>query len=114
MIKISLEKNNKVKKNSKDKHRKMETSKKLVWLSWVVAIILTLLVIICTPLGIDCTNLTTITGYSWAEVAAANIFYYTMVKRLNAPKVIMNIYNDLPEKLKEQVDINNLLSNLMN
>lgn len=115
MIKITFEKNKKnaLKVQKKPKQR-METSKKLVWFSWLVAIILTLLVIVCTPLNIDCTNLTTITGYSWAEVAAANIFYYTMVKRLNAPKVIMNIYNDLPEKLKEQVDINNLLSNLMN
>lgn len=116
MINITFEKNKKSnKKNAKGKtHKRMETSKKLVWFSWLVAIILTLLVIVCTLFNVDCTNITTIAGYSWAEVAAANIFYYTMVKRLNAPKVIMNIYNDLPDKLKEQVDINNLLSNLMN
>lgn len=103
-----------LKKTTKKKKKRMETSKKLVWFSWLVAIILTLLVIILEPCGVDCTNLTTITGYSWAEVATANVFYYTMVKRLNAPKVIMNIYNDLPDNLKEQVDINNLLSNLLN
>ena len=110
MIKISIERNKRNKTN-KEKRPRMETSKKLVWFSWGVAITLTLIV---TPLGFDCSNLTTITGYSWAEVAAANIFYYTMIKRLNAPKVIMGLYNDLPKELKEQVDINNLLSNLMN
>ena len=113
MIKISIERNKK-NKTTKEKRPRMETSKKLVWFSWAVAIILTVIVIICTPLGFDCSNLTTITGYSWAEVAAANIFYYTMIKRLNAPKVIMGLYNDLPKELKEQVDINNLLSSLMN
>lgn len=113
MIKISFEKR-KTKQKVNNKKSRMETSKKLVWFSWCVAIFLTMLVIIFTLLGIDCMNITTITGCSWAEVAAANIFYYTMVKRLNAPKIIMNIYNDLPQNLKEQVDINNLLSNLMN
>lgn len=94
--------------------KKMETSKKLVWVSWAVAIILTLIVIVCTLLSIECSNITTVSAYSWAELGAANIFYYTMVKRLNAPKIIMGIYNDLPENLKEQVDVNNLLSSLMN
>ena len=94
--------------------KRIETSKKLVWISWGVALTLTLLVIICDLLSIPCSEITQMAGYAWAELAAANIFYYTMVKRLNAPKVIMGIYNDLPEPLKEQVDINNLLSHLMN
>lgn len=94
--------------------KKMETSKKLVWLSWGIAITLTIIIVVCDLLSIPCSEITSIAGYSWAEVAAANIFYYTMVKRLNAPKVVMGIYNDLPQELKEQVDINNLLSTLMN
>lgn len=112
MLKISFERN--AKKNVKSKQTRMETSKKLVWFSWAVAITLTLMVVICTLLNIECSNITTVTGCSWVEVGAATGFYYTMVKRLNAPKVIMGIYQDLPEKLKEQVDINTLLSNLMN
>lgn len=94
--------------------KKMETSKKILWLSYIIAIALTIIVIICSLLSIECSNITSLAGYSWGEVAAANVFYYTMVKRLNAPKIVMGIYNDLPDSLKEQIDINNLFSNLMN
>lgn len=97
-----------------DKKRKMETSKKILWLSYAVTGILTSIVIVCSFLNIECSNITTLAGFGWAEVASANIFYYTMNKRLNAPKVVMGIYNDLPNELKEQIDINNLFSNLMN
>lgn len=96
------------------KQRKTETSKKILWLSYAIAILLTLIVIVCTFVNIECSNITTITGFAWTEVASANVFYYTMVKRLNAPKVVMGIYQDLTEDLKSQIDINNLFSNLMN
>ena len=76
----------------------METSKKLVWLSWGVALTLTAIVVICDLFSIPCSEITTVTSYSWAEVAAANIFYYTMVKRLNAPKVVMGISKGFPRQ----------------
>ena len=94
--------------------KKIETSKKILAISYILAIILTLIVVICTFVGIDCGNITTLAGAAWLEVSASNVFYYTMCKRLNVPKVIMCIYGDLPSELREQVDINNLLSNLMN
>ena len=94
--------------------RKIETSKKLLWVSYIIAITLTLIVIICTFLNIECSNIASIIPYSYTEVGAVNVFYLTMNKRLNAPKVIMGLYNDLPDNLKEQVDINNLLSNILN
>lgn len=94
--------------------RKIETSKKILVISYVLAIILTLIVIICTFIGVECGNITTLSSAAWLEVSASNVFYYTMCKRLNVPKVIMGIYGDLPSGLKENVDINNLLSNLMN
>ena len=100
------------KKNNKNK--KMETSKKILWLSYVVTGFLTLIVIICSFMNIECSNITTLAGCAWAEVSASNIFYYTMNKRLNAPKIVIGLYHDLPDELKEQVDINNLFSNLMN
>lgn len=100
----------KEKKNKK----KMETSKLLLWISYIVAISLTILVITCTFLNIECSNIASIIPYSFAEVSAVNTFYLVMNKRLNAPKVVMGLYNDLPDELKEQVDINNLLSNILN
>lgn len=98
----------------KTKNKKMETSKKILWLSYGVTGFLTLIVIICSFMNIECSNITTLAGCAWAEVASANIFYYTMNKRLNAPKIVIGLYNDLPDELKEQIDINNLFSNLMN
>lgn len=92
----------------------METSKKILWLSYIIGISLTLIVIVCSFQGIECSNITTLAGAAWLEISASNVFYYTMNKRLNAPKVVMGIYQDLPDELKEQVDINNLFSNLMN
>ena len=97
-----------------DKKRKMETSKKILWLSYIIGITLTLIVVTCSFLNIECSNITTLASAAWIEISASNVFYYTMNKRLNAPKVVMGIYQDLPEELKEQIDINNLFSNLMN
>lgn len=94
--------------------RKIETSKKLLWVSYSIAIALTLLVVICTFFNIECGNIASIIPYSYTEVGAVNVFYLTMNKRLNAPKVVMGLYNDLPDNLKEQVDINSLLSNILN
>ena len=75
---------------------------------------MTIIVVVCSLLSIECSNITTLAGAAWLEISASNVFYYTMNKRLNAPKVVMGLYNDLPEELKEQVDINNLLSNILN
>lgn len=94
--------------------RKVETSKKILFLSYLIAILLTLIVVICAFISVECTNITTIASAAWLEVSASNVFYYTMCKRLNVPKVVMGIYNDLPKNLQGEVDINNLLSNLMN
>ncbi len=94
--------------------KKLETSKKILIISYVLAIILTFIVIVCTFTGIECGYITTLASAAWLEVSASNVFYYTMCKRLNVPKVVMGIYGDLPQELKDQVDINNLLTNLMN
>lgn len=93
---------------------KIETSKKILVVSYIIAIVLTVIVVLCSFAGVECSNITTLASAAWIELSASNIFYYTMCKRLNVPKIVMRIYNDLPSELKEQVDINNLLSNLMN
>ena len=95
-------------------NKKMETSKKILWLSYIIGITLTLIVVVCSFMNIECSNITILAGSAWLEISASNVFYYTMNKRLNAPKIVIGLYNDLPDSLKEQVDINNLFSNLMN
>lgn len=94
--------------------KKFEMSKKILVISYVLAIILTVIVVACTFIGIECGYITTLAGAAWLELSASNVFYYTMCKRLNVPKVVMGIYSDLPPELKEQVDVNTLISNLMN
>ena len=94
--------------------KRMETSKKILWLSYIIGITLTVIVVVCSLMEIECSNITTLAGAAWLEISASNVFYYTMNKRLNAPKIVMHLYNDLPDELKEQVDINSLFSNLMN
>lgn len=100
--------------NKTTKLKKIETSKLLLYVSYAIAIILTILVIVGTFLNIDCSNIVSIIGYSYGEVATVNAFYLNMNKRINAPKVVMGLYSDLPDELKEQVDVNNLLSNILN
>lgn len=95
-------------------NKKMETSKLILLVSYIVAITLTLIVIVCSFIGIECSNITTLASCAWVEVSASNVFYYTMNKRLNAPKIVVGLYKDLPDELKEQIDVNNLFSNLMN
>ena len=93
---------------------KMETSKKLLYVSYAIALILTSIVIVCDIKGISCINISSIIPYSYGEVTVVNSVYLNMNKKLNAPKVLIHIYNSLPEKIKEQIDINSLLSNVMN
>ena len=100
--------------NQNKNKKKMETSKKILWLSYIIGITLTVIVVVCSLLNIECSNITTLAGAAWVEISASNVFYYTMNKRLNAPKIVMGLYNDLPSEFKEQIDINNLFSNLMN
>lgn len=93
---------------------KMETSKKLLWLNHVIFYVLVALVIICTFAGIECSNLTTVTSCVAVEVGAATSLYYSMNKKLNLPKIIKRIYDDAPEELRSQMDINQILSNISN
>lgn len=98
------------------RHRKkrMETSKKLLWINYGLMLALVFLVIICTFARIECSGLTTVTSYVAVEVGAATSFYYSMNKRLNLPKVIKLIYDEAPEELKDKLDINAILSSIAN
>lgn len=90
--------------------KKIETSKLLLYINYSVFILLIGMIIFCTLAEIDCTNLTTLTSFVAAEVGAATSIYYTMCKRLNVPKVIKYIYDDLPDDVRAQVDINMMIS----
>ena len=81
---------------------KIETSKLILFVSYINAIALAAVVIAGTFLSFDMSNVTQITLASWAEVAACNIWYLKKATR-------ENIFKNLPEKYLDSVDINNLL-----
>ena len=87
--------------------KKIETSKKILFISYIVAIILTVIVVIGSFIDYDMTNITTIASLAWGEVAASNIFYFKKAAKENVPKVIAS----LDKNLQNQIDINQLLNN---
>lgn len=86
--------------------KKMETSKKIILASYIMAIILSAIVVIGTFMNYDVSNITTVTTLAWAEVAVSNAFYFRKATKENVPKVIAS----MPKELREQIDINTLLN----
>ena len=84
----------------------MECSKKIILVSYVIAIVLTIIVIVGTFMGYEVSNITTITSLVYGEVAVSNAFYFRKSAKENVPKVL----GSLPKELWEQIDINQLLN----
>lgn len=84
----------------------METSKKIILASYIVAGILSGIVVVGTFMGYDVTNITAIASLAWAEVAVSNAFYYKKAAKENVPKILAS----LPQEFQDQVDINGLLN----
>lgn len=86
--------------------KKMETSKKILLVSYTAAILLTIIVVAGSFMNLDTTNITAIASLAWGEVAVANTFYFKKAAKENVPKVIAG----LDEHLREQIDVNQLLN----
>jgi len=85
--------------------KKIETSKLILIVSYVIAIVLTSIVVVGTFMNFEVSNITTITALAYAELSASNIFYFKKAGREN----VIKIYNNLPQEVKEQIDINQML-----
>lgn len=81
---------------------KVETSKLILTVSYLISIILTVIVVIGAFKGLDMSNVTQIALASYVEVSASNVWYYKKATR-------ENIFKNLPKKYLENVDINNLI-----
>lgn len=86
--------------------KKIETSKIILCVSYIAAIILTGIVIYGTFAQVDVSNLTQIALAGWAEVAATNVFYYRKAGMENKLK----IYNSFAQETKDQIDVNQMLN----
>lgn len=82
--------------------KKIETSKLILLVSYLISISLTVIVIIGTFTGYDMDCVTQIALGSYAEVSASNIFYFKKAVR-------ENIFKNIPKECLSQVDINNLV-----
>ena len=87
--------------------KNMETSKIILLVSYLCAIILTFIVIIGSFMNFDMGNVTTIASLAWGEVAVSNAFYYKKAAKENVPKVIASLDKDI----RDQIDVNQLLNN---
>lgn len=86
--------------------KKIETSKKILIVSYSVAIVLTLLVIFGTFFNFDASNITTIALLAWGEVSVSNAFYYNKAAKENVPKIL----KDFDKEILEQIDINQFIN----
>ena len=85
---------------------KVETSKKILIASYSSAITLTAIIVYGTFKGVDMSNVTPLGLAAWGEVAVTNAFYYKKAGKENVPKIV----RCFPPKMREQIDINQLLN----
>lgn len=81
---------------------RIETSKLILLVSYLISIILTVIVVIGAFTGYDMTHVVQIALASYVELSASNVFYFKKSCR-------ENIFKNLPEKYLESIDINNLI-----
>ena len=81
---------------------RIETSKLILLVSYLVSIVLTVIIVIGAFTGYDMSNVVQVALASYGEVAVCNAFYLKKACR-------ENIFKNLPEKYLEGVDINNLI-----
>lgn len=81
---------------------KIETSKLILLVSYLISIILTVIVVIGAFTGFNMEYVTQIALVSYAELSASNVFYFKKATR-------ENIFKNLPEDKLEMIDINNLV-----
>lgn len=69
----------------------MTTSKLIILFSWTSTLVLTIVVIIGSFLGINTSDIATITSLAWGELTAAHAFYYWKSKNENRSKHAMKL-----------------------
>ncbi len=91
----------------------MTTSKKIIIASYVIAGLLTVIVVIGAIFGFDVSALSIITGAAYAEVSVSNAFYYNKAKKENTLKIAMGCVQENPEKAAELAAIISALGGIL-
>lgn len=87
----------------------MTCSKKILIVSYICGIILTIITVIGCFIGYDMTVIGTITGIAYGEISVSNAFYYNKAKRENAIKIALDCVKEMPDRFDSSTDVASLL-----
>lgn len=87
----------------------MTCSKKILIVSYICGIILTIITVIGCFIGYDMTVIGTITGIAYGEISVSNAFYYNKAKRENAIKIALDCIKEMPDRFDGSTDVASLL-----
>ncbi len=79
----------------------MQTSKKILWISYIIGIVLTIITVIGVFMGFDVMVLGTVTGLSYGEISVSNAFYFNKAKKENVLKIAFGCSDLSPEKAEK-------------
>lgn len=91
----------------------METSKKILLVSYIITGVLTAVTFIAAFVGLDVTPLTTITALAWGEVITSNAFYFNKAKKENTPKIARGCVEMSPEKAEKLARLMEVLGGIV-
>ena len=92
--------------------RKTETSKIILFVSYIIGIILTVLTAAGIIAGFDVSPLVTVTGLAYAEIGVSNGFYYNKAKKENAMKIAIGFVESNPEKAEQLAAVVNAIGGI--
>ena len=84
----------------------MTCSKRIILISYICAVVLTVILVVGSFLGVETGNITTIAALAWGEVAASNIFYYKKAAQENVLKISKELNKN------GEITPNEILSNI--
>lgn len=93
---------------------KIETSKKIIAVSYIIGILLAILTVAGIIFGYDVSVLGIITGAAFAEISVSNAFYYNKAKKENLLKIAAGAANGADtEKVDDIVKIISALGGIV-
>ena len=91
----------------------MQTSKKILWISYIIGIVLTIITVIGVFMGFDVMVLGTVTGLSYGEISVSNAFYFNKAKKENALKIAFGCSDLSPEKAEKVARLMEVLGGIV-
>lgn len=91
----------------------METSKKILLVSYIIGIALTIITVIGVFMGFDVMVLGTVTGLSYGEISVSNAFYFNKAKKENTLKIARGCVEMSPEKAEKLARLMEVLGGIV-